>query len=54
MGEYVLSERSKKDILSIANYTKEKWSEEQAEQYVRMLFSECRSLADKTVSGPIL
>lgn len=51
MGEYVLSERSKKDILSIANYTKEKWSEEQAEQYVRMLFSECRSLADKPLAG---
>ena len=36
MAEYVLSERAKKDLRSIADYTEEKWSEKQAEDYLRM------------------
>jgi len=51
MAEFVLSERAKKDVLDIANYTEEKWSEEQAEKYVRMLFNECRELANKPLVG---
>ncbi len=51
MAEYVLSERARKDILDIADYTEEKWSEEQAEKYVRMIFSECRELANKPLVG---
>lgn len=51
MAEYVLSERARKDILDITDYTEEKWSEEQAEKYVRMIFSECRELANKPLVG---
>ena len=51
MAEYVLSERAKKDLRSIADYTEEKWSEKQAEDYLRMLLSECRALADKPEVG---
>jgi len=51
MADYVLSERAKKDIRSIADYTEEKWLEKQAEDYVRMLFTECRALADTPLKG---
>ena len=51
MAEYVLSERAKKDLRSIADYKEEKWSEKQAEDYLRMLFTECRALADKSEVG---
>lgn len=51
MAEYVLSERAKKDILDIANYTERHWSEEQAEKYVRMIFNECRELANIPLAG---
>jgi len=51
MGDYVLSERAKKDIHCIADYTKENWSEEQAVTYVRLLFKECHVLADKPLYG---
>lgn len=51
MAEFILSERAKKDILDIANYTEEKWSEEQAEKYVRIIFNECRELANKPLVG---
>ena len=33
MAEYVLSERSKKDLRDIVNYSRETWSEEQAVVY---------------------
>lgn len=51
MAKYVLSQRAKKDLLVIGNYTELKWSEEQAEKYLRMLFNECRSLADRPLVG---
>ena len=51
MADYVLSERAKKDIRSIADYTEEKWSEKQAEDHVRMLITECRALADRPLAG---
>ena len=51
MASFVLSERAKKDLVSIANYTEEKWSEEQAEHYIRMLLSECGDLANKPLVG---
>lgn len=51
MAEFVLSERAKQDILDIANYTEEKWSDKQAEKYVRMIFTECRDLANKPLVG---
>ena len=51
MADFVLSERAKKDLVSIANYTEEKWSEEHAERYVRMLLTEFGELADKPLVG---
>lgn len=51
MAEFVLSERAKKDLVGIANYTQEKWSEKQAELYIRMLLSECGELAGKPLIG---
>ena len=51
MANYILTERAKKDLIGIANYTKEKWSEEQAEKYIRMLLTECGELANKPMIG---
>ena len=51
MADFILSERAKKDIRSIADYTEEMWSAEQAESYVRMLLAECRALAQKPLVG---
>ena len=47
MANYVLSERAKEDLREIANYTQRRWSDDQAERYVRMLFEEFSRLADK-------
>lgn len=51
MADFILSERARKDLLGIGNYTKDKWSEEQAERYVRMLISEFAVLAGKPQIG---
>ena len=51
MAEFVLSERAKKDLIGIANYSEDKWSDEQAERYVRMLLTECGELANKPLVG---
>lgn len=51
MAKYVLSERAKEDLREIANYTQRRWSDDQAEHYVRMLFEEFSRLADKPLLG---
>ena len=51
MADFILSERAKSDICEIANYTEKRWSEEQAEKYVRMIFVVCRELANKPLVG---
>ena len=51
MADFVLSERARKDLVGIANYTEEKWSEEQAERYIRMLLTVCGELANKPLVG---
>lgn len=50
MAEYVISERAKNDLREIFEYTREKWSEEQAERYVRMLIGKFSVLAGKPLS----
>ena len=50
MADYILSERAKKDLVRIANYTEEKWSEEKAEKYIRMLLTECSEHHDGTAA----
>ena len=51
MAKYVISEKAKNDLREIADYTQKRWSDLQAERYVRMLFSEFSSLADKPLVG---
>ena len=51
MADFILSERARKDIKGIGDYTQEAWSEEQAENYVRMLLYECRLLAANPMIG---
>ena len=51
MAKYVISERAKNDLREIADYTQRRWSDEQAERYVRMLFGEFARLADKPLVG---
>lgn len=48
MAEYVLSERSKKDLRDIVNYTRETWSEEQAVVYYNHLLDGCEFIAEKS------
>ena len=51
MGEYILSKRALRDLEEIGDYTVTKWSEDQAEIYVRMMLQECRHLADRPLIG---
>lgn len=51
MANYVLSEKAKSDLLEIADYIQKRWSDIQAERYIRMLLSEFSSLADKPLAG---
>lgn len=51
MSEYVISEKAKNDLREIADFTQKKWSDVQAERYVRMLLSEFSTLADKPLAG---
>ena len=51
MADFVLSARAKQDIVDIANHTKERWSEDQAELYIRMLLVECGDLANRPLVG---
>ena len=51
MAEYIISERAKRDLIEIADYTRKNWSEVQAERYVRMMFGEFSRLADNPLVG---
>ena len=51
MADYILSERSKKDLVEIGDYTKRTWSEEQSIRYLRLLFSQFRLLATRPSLG---
>ena len=47
MAEFILSERSKKDLRDIFEYTKRSWSEAQAVIYYNKLLDACEYLAKK-------
>ena len=51
MTDYVISERAKEDLREIADYTQKRWSDAQAERYVRMLFGEFARLAGNPLIG---
>ena len=47
MAEFILSERAKKDLRDIANYTQRTWSEEQAVAYYNSLLDTCVFIAER-------
>ncbi len=51
MADFVLSERARRDLINIGDYTAEKWSVQQAERYIRTLIAECRLLSDHPLAG---
>lgn len=51
MDEYTLSKRARKDLLEIGEYTKTKWSEEQAVKYLRMLFAQFHQICRQPQIG---
>ncbi len=51
MADFVLSERARRDLVNIGDYTAEKWSEQQAERYIRMLLAECKELPEHPMAG---
>ncbi len=56
MAKYILTNKAVKDLTRIWDYTFEKWSEQQADNYYEMLISNCEEIAnnpniDKKYSG---
>lgn len=51
MAEYLLAERSKRDLQEIGGYTEQTWSEEQAVKYLRQLMAQFRLLAERPRIG---
>lgn len=51
MGEYILSERAKRDLCEIGDYTEKAWSEEQAVKYLRFLFAQFKILSENPLAG---
>jgi len=47
MAEFILSERSKKDLRDIVDYTRQTWSEDQAVVYYNKLLDACEYLAQR-------
>ncbi|MBR3527736.1 MAG: type II toxin-antitoxin system RelE/ParE family toxin [Bacteroidales bacterium] len=47
MAEFILSERSKKDLRDITNYTVQTWSETQAVTYYNVLLDACEFIAER-------
>lgn len=46
MAEFQFTRKAVEDLDSVWDYTADRWSEEQAEKYYRMLISACRKVAD--------
>ena len=51
MAKYELTRKATKDLGRIWNYTVDNWSENQADQYYRMLLNSCQDIADGRVKG---
>ena len=51
MKEVILSPAAKSDLDRIWNYTDEKWGEEQAEKYIRQLWSDLAKIAEDLKSS---
>jgi toxin ParE1/3/4 len=51
MARYRLTKKASKDLANIWNYTFDNWSENQADQYFRMLLDYCQRITDGRVYG---
>jgi toxin ParE1/3/4 len=51
MSEYILSNKAQQDLSDIWEYTRDVWSERQAEKYYYMLLDICQDLAEKKLLG---
>jgi toxin ParE1/3/4 len=51
MSEYVLTEKAVEDLSNIWNYTYERWSEQQADRYYRILLDAFSDIADNPKLG---
>lgn len=51
MADYRLTNKSVADLSDIWNYTRETWSEKQADKYYLMLLDICKELAAKPETG---
>ena len=51
MAEYKLTNKAVEDLTRIWDYTFEKWSEEQADKYYKMLLENCQNIADNPDLG---
>ena len=51
MSGYVLSKLAERDLNEIANYTRDRWGERQAVDYIDELRSLCQRLAEMPTTG---
>jgi toxin ParE1/3/4 len=51
MTKFVLTNKAVEDITNIWNYTFDKWSEQQADKYYKMLLSNCQDIVDNPNLG---
>lgn len=47
MGNYLITKKALEDLASIWNYTFDRWSEQQADQYYNLLIASCDIIAQK-------
>ncbi len=47
MGNYLITKKALEDLASIWNYTYDKWSEKQADDYYNLLIDSCDIIAQK-------
>ena len=51
MAKYKFTNKAVCDLTQIWNYTLDKWSEDQADRYYRMLFENCKEVANNPELG---
>lgn len=51
MAKYVLTNKAVEDLTGIWEYTIEKWSEQQADRYYKLLLDSCQDIANNPELG---
>ena len=51
MAKYILTNKAVEDLAEIWNYTFDRWSEQQADNYYEMLISNCEEIANNPNFG---